>query len=219
VTLLSLRGVTVSFDGRHRVRGVDLDVARGENVGLVGAAGAGKTTIGRVAAGLVRPSAGEVALDGDVLSHRRTRAQRRRIQLTFQNARGSFDPRRSVGSAVSDGLALAGIAVPSRRDRVGHLFADVGLDPELARRLPQQLSGGQVQRAALARALACAPDILICDEITSSLDVSARAGVLNLLSRLGRSHGLTLLMISHDEDVVTHLCDRTVTIVDGRITP
>jgi oligopeptide/dipeptide ABC transporter ATP-binding protein len=225
MTALVLSGILRRFGppGRQATAldGVDLGVAAGEIVALVGESGSGKTTLARIAAGLDRPDAGRVTLDGADLagpSGGVAPAARRAVQMVFQDPLASFNPRRSIGAAIGLPLRIAaGLPRGARPERIRALMAAVGLAPELADRRPAELSGGQLQRAAIARALATDPAILICDEPVASLDVSVRSQVLNLLVGLRRSRGLGILFVSHDLGVVQRIADRTVVLYLGRV--
>lgn len=188
------------------VDGVSLTIDRGETLALVGESGSGKSTLGRAILRLEAPTAGTVRLDGEDLSNvdgRRLRQLRRRMQVIFQDPAASLNPRRSVGDSIAEGLAIQDI-VPARERgaRVAALMREVGLDPGLADRRPHQFSGGQLQRIVIARALAVNPELIVCDEPVSSLDVSIRAQVLNLLRELRERRTLSYLFISHDLAVV-----------------
>ncbi len=194
------------------VDGVSLSVRRGETLGIVGESGSGKTTVARILLGLERADAGTVTLDGEAwssLTERARRPLRRRIGAIYQDSLSSFDPRWSVTRILTDAAGTAS-AVPT-------LLEQVGLSPELAPRLPLTLSGGQRQRISIARALAAAPDILICDEPVSALDVTVQAQVLDLLNRLQRERGIAYVFISHDLGVVRHMSDRVAVMQDGRV--
>ncbi len=224
--LLALDHVSKSFavpGGRFTaVDDVSLEVHRGETLGLVGESGSGKTTVARLALGLTAPDAGDVTLDGapwSRLDERARRPQRRRIGAIYQDALSSFDPRWTVGRILADavGVAAAGHAPTLSNHGIAALLEQVGLEASVARRRPLTLSGGQRQRVAIARALAASPEILICDEPVSALDVTIQAQILDLLDDLQRQRGLALLFISHDLGVVRHMADRVAVMQAGRI--
>lgn len=210
------------IDRRRRIvaaAGVDLDVHAGECVALVGSSGSGKSTMARVIVGAHRRDAGVVRLLGrdlgDSIASRR-QADRWAIQLIPQDPAGSLNPRRRVGSVVADVVRRRRPGVDA--DAAAHdLFVAVGLDPSLADRRPGTLSGGERQRVAIARALAAEPQVLICDEITSALDVSVQAGVLDLVRRLIEERRLAVFFISHDLGVVARVADRVAVLEGGRI--
>ena len=202
------------------VDGVDLTVAPGETLGLVGESGCGKSTLARLAVGLEPPSRGTARLcgidpwTGDAASRKRLP---RLVQMIFQDPFGSLNPRLPIGWTVAEGLRAMGMPARERRERVAELLAQVGLLPEHARRFPHQFSGGQRQRVAIARALALSPALIVCDEPVSALDVSVQAQVVNLLYDLKERLGLAYLFISHDLAVVGHLSDRVAVMYLGRI--
>jgi len=205
---------TVALDG------VDLIVRPGEIVGLIGESGSGKTTLGRIAVGLDRPDSGRVSLDGEPLDLSRPlpRHQRGALQLVFQDPLASFNPRRTIAEALHPSLRLhQGLSGPALSDAVDRLLSRVELDPALGGRRPSRLSGGELQRAAIARALAAEPRILVCDEAVASLDVSVRSQILDLLESLRAAQRLGLLFISHDLAVVQRIADRTVVLHHGRV--
>ena len=232
-TLLRVRNLTVRFPmPRTRllgprpwltaVNGVDLEIEAGRAVGLVGESGCGKSTLARAILALVAPQAGTIEWRGRPVRHDDAtglRRMRRELQVVFQDPVGSLDPRMSVGESVTEALeALEGAqAAATSRARVGSMLAEVGLDPALHARYPHELSGGQCQRAAIARALVGRPKLLVCDEAVSALDVSVQAQIVNLLADLRRRHGLALLFISHNLAVVRHLCDEVAVLYRGRV--
>ena len=203
----------------NAVNDVSLTVRRGETVGLVGESGCGKTTLSRILVGIEQASQGSVRLDGrPVTSSRDWRALRRRVQYVFQDPYTSLCPTMRVGRALLEPLAIHGIGARNERpERVRRTLELVGLAPETAGRLPAQLSGGQRQRVSLARALMLEPELMICDEIVSGLDVSVQAQVLTQLTELQARLGLALLFISHDLRVVRYLADRVAVMYLGQI--
>jgi peptide/nickel transport system ATP-binding protein len=221
VSRLTAMGVTVAFGhGRRRVlavRGVDLTVAGGETLGIVGESGSGKSTLARALAGLTPLAAGRIELDGQQLGPRRRRDAARRIQLVFQDPAASLSPSLSVEQLLGDALAAAGVARSRRSAHITELLDAVGLTAVRRQARPRELSGGQRQRVALARALGSEPEILICDEVTSALDVSARGAMLNLLGEVQRERNLGLLFISHDIAAVRHISERVAVMYLGGV--
>ncbi len=204
--LLSLKNLAVQFPaGRKRlvraVDGVTLDIRRGETLGLVGESGCGKTTLGRVLAGLVKPTGGEIVRHGDF-----------RTQLIFQDPYSSLDPRMTAATIIAQGVRDAKPA-----ERVRQLMELVGLDPALGSRYPHEFSGGQRQRIGIARALGADPQFIVADEPIAALDVSIQAQILNLLQELQGRLGLTYLFISHDLRAVHHVADRIAVMYLGKI--
>ena len=200
------------------VAGVDLALQPGEVLGLVGESGCGKSTLGRCIVGLYEPTAGEVLWQGQPLSARRDRAERRRMQMVFQDPYSSLNPRMTVRQTLSELLRVHRMVPRSQIDaRCRELMDLVGLGERSLDAHPRQFSGGQRQRVSIARALALEPDMLIADEPVSALDVSVQATVLNLLDELRRQLGLTMLFIAHNMAVVRHVCDRVAVMYLGRI--
>ena len=214
-----LEHVTVSYGrGAKRfdaARDVSLSVGEGEAYGLVGESGSGKSTVLRAVAGLIPHAEGRVALAGQTMGGKRTTAQRKMVQMVFQDPYGSLHPNQTVDQTLSMPIAIHRLGDADRR--VSIALEEVGLGPQHRFRYPHQLSGGQRQRIAIARALILEPRILLLDEPTSALDVSVQAEILNLLGRLRREHGLTMLMVSHGLAVIAHLCERIAVMNRGEI--
>ncbi|TWD81961.1 peptide/nickel transport system ATP-binding protein/oligopeptide transport system ATP-binding protein [Kribbella amoyensis] len=237
MTGLRISDLTVTYPGPRTgslgrrsqveaVRGVSLDVASDEAVALVGESGSGKSTIARAVVGLVAPASGSVEFDGaSLLDPRGGPRARRGIAMIFQDPRSSLNPRRSVEASISEAWQAQPDAAPAgvrtdprrRRDAVVELLDQVGLDPDVARKRPPALSGGQCQRVSIARALALKPRLLICDEAVSALDVSVQAQVLQLLVSIRRTHGLSMLFITHDLGVVRQVADRVAVMRRGEL--
>ena len=224
--VLELVDLAVHFPGRggapvRAVDGVSFAIAPGETLGLVGESGCGKSTVSNAVVGLIPPTRGSVLVLGKEMAgaDRATKhALRARVQMVFQDPVTSLNPRMSVGAAVGEPLLVRGIARGAAlRARVGELLDEVGLRPEHAGRYPHQFSGGQRQRIVIARALALRPDLLVCDEPVSALDVSVRAQILNLLVELQARRGMASLFVSHDLAVVRHVCDRVAVMYLGRL--
>lgn len=211
----------MAFRGTPALTGVDLTVAPGSAVGIVGVSGSGKTTLVRTVVGLQRSTSGTIHLSGALLStglRGRTREQRRGLQLVTQNPLGALNPSRTVGAAVGRPLRLhRRCASREAGERVADLLEQVGLPPAFATRYPHELSGGQRQRVAIARALAAEPEVLLCDEITSALDPDTGHAIMDLLAELRELHGTTLILISHDLHLIADRTDTVTVLEAGRV--
>ena len=201
------------------VRDVSFSIEPGHTFGLVGESGCGKSTVARMVVGLLAPSAGSVEFSGALVGGPGWHEHRRRVQMVFQDPYASLNPRWRVAWIVAEPIRTFRLADTDAaiRARVDELLTLVGLDPRDAEKFPHEFSGGQRQRIAIARALACAPDFIVCDEPTSALDVSVQAQVLNLMRNLQRELGLTYLLISHDLAVVRHMSDEIGVMYLGRL--
>lgn len=198
---------------------VSFELARGECLGIVGESGSGKSTIARMLTHLESVTEGQVFLKGKDITHVRGKALReiyQDMQMVFQMPMESFDPRCTLGDGIGESLRNMGITRAETRKRVENLLERCGLDKEYADRYPHQVSGGQCQRAAIARALAVSPEILICDEATSALDVTVQKQILELLIELKQKENLSFLLICHDLALVQKFCDRVLVLYHGK---
>lgn len=204
------------------VRGVDLNLKRGQTLGIVGESGCGKSTLSRIIAGITPPTSGNVYLEGEPVLEGSTREQRKRlrdVQMVFQSPAGSLDPRMRVGAIVAEPLDIhrPDLKSAEKRKLVSEIMERVGLNDSFLERYPHQLSGGQQQRVGIARALITNPKVVICDEAVSALDVSVQAQIINLLLDIQKDRGLSYIFISHDLSVVASIADEIAVMYMGRI--
>ena len=233
MSILEVKNLKVHFPVKHglfsrereyvkAVDGVSFSIAPGETLGLVGESGCGKSTLGRAIMRLVEPTAGEIFLDGEDITQLRgsaLRSRRRKFQMIFQDPFGSLNPRMTVEQIVGEALDIHQLtdSKPARLKRISELLRDVGLDPVYAQRYPHEFSGGQRQRIGIARALAVEPELIICDEPVSALDVSVQAQIINLLRDLQQQRGIAYLFVAHDLAVVEHISHRVMVMYLGKI--
>lgn len=218
--VLSLRGVCASYTGSQVVHDIEFDLSPGECLVLVGESGSGKTTLSRSIGGLHHEWTGNIALDGKALSKSsrdRNLEERLRIQYIFQNPYSSLNPRRTIGASVARPLMVAGFDQSEAKRKVAEMLERVSLTASYAHRYPDQLSGGEKQRAAIARGLAAGPEVLVCDEVTSALDVLVQASIVELLGELRRDLGLSMLFVTHNLPLVRSIADRVAVMAEGRI--
>lgn len=221
--VLSAEDIVVEYSAKGRapvraVNGVSLELRRGETLGLVGESGCGKSSTARALIQLPRPTSGEVRFDGHVLtelSQRQMAPIRPRLQLIFQDPIASLNPRRTAAQTVMEALSIVGHPNPAAR--AAEILQEVGVDEQMARRRPHELSGGQCQRVSIARSIALGPEVLVCDEPVSALDVSVQARVLNMLETMKEEYRLSLIFVSHDLAVVSNVSDRVAVMYLGRI--
>ena len=199
---------------------IDLSVEKGEFVAIVGASGSGKSTVAKMITHLTDITDGKIFFLGKDITHAKGKALRetyRELQMVFQTPAGSFDPRCTIGDGIGESLRNMGISKKETRNRVEKLLLTCGLTPEYADRYPHQVSGGECQRAAIARALAVEPKVLICDEATSALDVTVQKQIMELLMKLKKENQLSFLFICHDLALVQLFCDRVIVMHDGHV--
>ena len=223
--ILEVKNVTKTFRERGgrsftALDDVSLAVGEGECVGVVGESGCGKSTLARVIARLILPDSGSVRFCGTEMTEVRGSQLRRAyrdMKMIFQEPRSSFDPRLTIGTSIRDALRTVVSGKKEQNAEIAHLLHAVGLEERYADAYPRQMSGGECQRAAIARAIAQRPRLLICDEATSALDVSVQAQVVELLNTIRRETGISYLFISHDLALVSSFCDRTYVLYGGRV--
>lgn len=205
----------------HALDKVSFHIRKGETLGLVGESGCGKSTAGLTILQLHRPTAGTVFyrdIDLTQLKEKQLRPIRQKMQIIFQDPYSTLSPRMTVGAAIAEPMRVHDLVSKEKiQERVAELLRDVGLNPNYARRYPHEFSGGQRQRICVARALACGPEFIVCDEPISALDVSIQAQIINLLEDLQERYGLTYLFIAHDLAVVRHISDRVAVMYLGRL--
>lgn len=223
-TLLRIENLKMYFkEGKKYLKAVDgvtLEIEDGESLCLVGESGCGKSTLLKCVAGILKPTSGKIIFQGQDLTKlkgRKLLEARRKIQLIFQNPYASLDPRMKIIDIVAEPLRIQGVPKEERRKIAVETLREVGLPPGVENRYPHQLSGGMRQRVAIARALSVKPKLVLADEPTSALDVSVQAGILNLMKRLQREHGLTYLFVTHDMGVVRYICEKVAVMYLGKI--
>ncbi len=223
-TILDVKDLTKNFYKNKQlftaVNHISFQLRQGECLGLVGESGCGKSTTVKMLTHLLKPDSGEILLEGTEIQHLKGKALKKlytEIQMVFQIPQDSFDPRRTLGDSIMESMRNHNVSRKEAQNRLWQLLQQVELPSELADRYPNQVSGGQCQRAAIARALAVNPKILICDEATSALDVTVQAQIIELLKRLQKEMNLSILLICHDLALVQHLCDRVLVMYQGKI--
>lgn len=223
--LLSMQNITMTFrDGDHTVNALDdvsFSLYPDEVLGIIGESGSGKSTIAKLICGLYQPTGGTITLDGAPIMHLSRTKQKdvyRKVQMVFQDATGSFNPRRKIGRSIADTYCkLCKEEIKDLPREIGLLLESTGLPASYADKYPHEISGGECQRAAIARAMSVHPEILICDEATSALDVSAQAKIIDLLMHLKEKHHMSILFITHDLPLVSNISSRLIIMNKGKI--
>lgn len=223
--ILEVRGLKKVFSQRGKrdvvaVNHMCFTLNAGENLGIVGESGSGKSTVAKLITRLIDATEGEIILDGQDITHLKGTALKEaysKIQMVFQNPTGSFDPRKTLGDGIGESLKNKGLSKSNIRKKVTELLEQCGLDESFIDRYPYQVSGGQCQRAAIARALAVEPGIIICDEATSALDVTIQKRVIDLLQDLKENKNLSYIFICHNLALVQQFCDRVIVMKDGQV--
>ena len=223
--ILKVKALTKTFSGQLEiaaVNGISFELFPGECLAIIGESGSGKTTAVNMISRLTDVTAGSIFMEGQEITHRKGKQLRevyRQMQMVFQTPTDSFDPRRTLGDGIGESLRNAGLTRKETQKRVEALLEKCGLPGEFANRYPHQVSGGQCQRAAIARALAIEPKLLICDEATSALDVTVQKEIISLLNELRKQRGknLSILFICHDISLVQQFCDRVLVMYRGEI--
>ena len=223
--ILVCENLTMTFDDGeyivHALKNVSFSLRKNEVLGIIGESGSGKSTIAKLITGLYQPTGGNIFLGGRSIVRLKRQAQKEvyiKVQMVFQDAVGSFNPRRKIGESISDTLCrLCGEKKHTAGKEAARLLEDVGLPGDYAENYPHAHSGGECQRAAIARAMSVHPEILICDEATSALDVSAQAKIVELLMHLRRIHNVSILFITHDLPLVSNISDRILIMNEGEL--
>lgn len=223
--ILVCENLTMTFDDGeyivHALKNVSFSLRKNEVLGIIGESGSGKSTIAKLITGLYQPTGGNIFLGGRSIVRLKRQAQKEvytKVQMVFQDAVGSFNPRRKIGESISDTLCrLCGEKKHTAGKEAARLLEDVGLPGDYAEKYPHELSGGECQRAAIARAMSVHPEILICDEATSALDVSAQAKIVELLMHLCRIRNVSILFITHDLPLVSNISDRILIMNEGEL--
>ena len=220
MAMLEVKDLQVYYGMIQAIKGISFEVNQGEVIALIGANGAGKTTTLHTVTGLISPKSGQVLFEGKDIT-RLKQSQLKEvygdIQMVFQNPVGSFDPRRTLGDGIGESLRNRGMKKADVEKRVAELLEQCGLEKEYAKRYPHEVSGGQCQRAAIARALAVKPNVLICDEATSALDVTIQKQIMELLEDLKEKNGLSFIFICHNLALVQMFCDRVLVLYEGKV--